>query len=185
MIPEGICCSAHIRSIDCNPPRSVYLIIQFSTFNFGTRRNSLRLSVTGTAFSETVCVAIKRSIAPMGCPSFLPSRKYRAPLLGLGVRITRSPSLSMNTSSVSNRYPLGGCPRIENLLRKSPFGQIFRSFSLNSHHYSPQMIKKSDSKWLSLATAPILGQPPRNADRLATAGDKHLCCVTWHTEFPI
>ena len=55
----------------------------------------------------------------------------------------------------------GGCPRIENLLRKSPFGQISRSFSLNSHHYSPQMIEKSDSKWLSLATAPILGQPPR------------------------
>ena len=54
---------------------------------------------------------------------------------------------------------LGGWPRIENLLRKSPFGQISRS-SLNSHHYSPQMIEKSDSKWLSLATAPILGQPP-------------------------
>ena len=54
-----------------------------------------------------------------------------------------------------------GCPRIENLLRKSPFGQISRSFSLNSHHYSPQMIEKSDSKWFSLATAPILGQPPR------------------------
>ncbi len=56
---------------------------------------------------------------------------------------------------------LGGCPRIENLLRKSPFGQISRSFSLNSHHYSPQMIKKSDSKGLFLATASILGQPPR------------------------
>jgi hypothetical protein len=26
---------------------------------------------------------------------------------------------------------LGACPRIENLLRKSPFGQIHRSFSLN------------------------------------------------------
>ncbi len=57
---------------------------------------------------------------------------------------------------------LGGCPRIENLLRQSPFGQISRSFSLNSHHYSPQMIEKSDSKRLSLATAPILGQPPRS-----------------------
>ncbi len=55
-----------------------------------------------------------------------------------------------------------GCPRIENLLRKSPFGQISRSFSLNSHHYSPQIIEKSDSKGLSLATAPILGQPPSN-----------------------
>ncbi len=64
-----------------------------------------------------------------------------------------------NLVSVTSRS-LGGYPRIENLLRKSPFGQISRSFSLNSHHYSPQMIEKSDSKWLSLATASILGQPP-------------------------
>ncbi len=63
----------------------------------------------------------------------------------------------------SPRSHLGGCPRIENLLWKSPFGQISRSFSLNSHHYSPQMIEKSDSKRLSLATAPILGQPPRDS----------------------
>ncbi len=55
---------------------------------------------------------------------------------------------------------LGGCPRIDTLLRKIPFGQISRSFSLNSQHYSPQTIEKSDSKGLSLATASILGQPP-------------------------
>jgi hypothetical protein len=30
-----------------------------------------------------------------------------------------------------NRAIIGGCPRIENLLRKSHFGHIFRSFSLN------------------------------------------------------
>ncbi len=60
---------------------------------------------------------------------------------------------------------LGACPRIENLLRKSPFGQIYRSFSLNSHHYSPQMIEKSDSKWLSLTTASILGQAPSRVGR--------------------
>jgi hypothetical protein len=30
------------------------------------------------------------------------------------------------------RLPLGGCPRIEDLLRKRPFGQISRPLSLNS-----------------------------------------------------
>ncbi len=49
-------------------------------------------------------------------------------------------------------------------LWKSPFGQISRSFSLNSHHYSPQTIGKSDSKGLSLVTASILGQPPSTAN---------------------
>jgi len=29
-------------------------------------------------------------------------------------------------------FALGACPRIENLLRKIPFGHFFRSFSLNS-----------------------------------------------------
>ncbi len=66
-----------------------------------------------------------------------------------------------------SRY-LGACPRIENLLRKGPFGQISQSFSLNSHHYPPQMIEKSDSKRLSLATASILGQPPSGQGRNRT-----------------
>jgi len=34
-------------------------------------------------------------------------------------------------------------------------------FRSNSTLYSPQMIEKMDSKWLTLATAFILGQPPR------------------------
>ena len=55
---------------------------------------------------------------------------------------------------------LGACPRIESLLRKSHFGPFFCSFSLNMSNYSPQMIKKMDSKWLPLATASILGQAP-------------------------
>jgi len=55
---------------------------------------------------------------------------------------------------------LGACPRIENLLRKSPFGPFSHSFSLNMSDYSPQMIEKMVSKWLPLVTIPILGQPP-------------------------
>ena len=55
---------------------------------------------------------------------------------------------------------LGGCPKIESLLRESPFSPFSRSFSLNMNNYSPQMTEKMDSKWLSLATASILGQPP-------------------------
>jgi hypothetical protein len=35
---------------------------------------------------------------------------------------------------------------------KAGFGQIFRSFSLNSYGYSPQTIEKSASNWLSLAS---------------------------------
>jgi hypothetical protein len=35
---------------------------------------------------------------------------------------------------------------------KAGFGQIFRSFSLNSYGYSPQTIEKSASNRLSLAT---------------------------------
>ncbi len=62
---------------------------------------------------------------------------------------------------------------MDSLLRKFPFGQISRSFSLNSHHYSPQMIEKSDSKRLSLVTAPILGQPPRTNRVIYAEGRTH------------
>ena len=41
------------------------------------------------------------------------------------------------------------------------FGQIFRSFSLNRPHYSPQTIEKSDSNQHTLATIANLGQAPR------------------------
>ncbi len=62
----------------------------------------------------------------------------------------------------------GACPRIENLLRKSHFGPFPRSFKLNMNNYSPQMIAKMVSKWLSLATASILGQAPRHSTRFCS-----------------
>ncbi len=55
---------------------------------------------------------------------------------------------------------LGGCPRIETLLRESGFWPIFPIKLVKYSKYSPHLIKKMDSKPLSLATASILGQPP-------------------------
>ena len=84
--------------------------------------------------------------------------------------------LLFETASILEQS-LGGCPRVENLLRKIPFGKFSRSFSLKSYHYSPHMIEKSDSKWLSRATAPILGQPAR--DFLDSIGNRlHLIYTT-------
>jgi hypothetical protein len=57
-----------------------------------------------------------------------------------------------------NAPTLGGCPRIENLLRKS-HKTIFSAHNVTRTNYLNQMIKKSDSKSLYLATVPILGQP--------------------------
>ncbi len=37
---------------------------------------------------------------------------------------------------------LGGCPRIENLLRKIYFGTFSRINSLNKAHYSPYLFEK-------------------------------------------
>ena|GEM_PF-1258029 len=56
---------------------------------------------------------------------------------------------------------LGGCPRIETLLRKNSFWPFFPNIFVKERNYSPQMFEKTDSKRLSLATASILGQPPR------------------------
>jgi len=61
---------------------------------------------------------------------------------------------------------LGGCPRIETLLRKNPFWPLFPNIFVKERNYSPQMFEKTDSKRLSLATASILGQPP------SAGGDK-------------
>ena len=58
----------------------------------------------------------------------------------------------------------GACPRMESLLRKSDFGPFSRSISLNMNNYSPQLLEKPDSKWLSLATTSILGQTPRGVN---------------------
>jgi len=55
---------------------------------------------------------------------------------------------------------LGGCRRIETLLRKNPFWPFFPKIFVKERNYSPQMFEKTDSKRLSLATASILGQPP-------------------------
>ena len=70
--------------------------------------------------------------------------------------------------TVQRLCTLGACPRIEGLLRKSHFGPFLRSFSLNMSNYSSQMTEKMDSKWLSLATTPILGQAPCCFHRYST-----------------
>ena len=107
-----------------------------------------------------------------------------SPAHGLGPAHRAGPGCSISEScnayrfllspliGTPHRYILGGCPRIESLLRKSHFGPFLRSFSLNMGNYtqstryahgagsSPQMIEKMTAKWLSLATTSILGQPP-------------------------
>jgi len=55
---------------------------------------------------------------------------------------------------------LGGCPRIESLLRKSGFWSIFPMKIVKYNQYSPLLIEKLVSKPLPLATTSILGQPP-------------------------
>ncbi len=55
---------------------------------------------------------------------------------------------------------LGACPRIENLLRESWIWPDFPIIFVKYAQYSPQIIEKSKSNQLSLATAPILGQAP-------------------------
>ena len=56
---------------------------------------------------------------------------------------------------------LGGRPRLEILLRKSGFWPIFPIKFVKYSKYSSHLIEKMASKPLSLATAPILGQPLR------------------------
>ncbi|RUM93864.1 MAG: hypothetical protein DSZ28_06210 [Thiothrix sp.] len=41
-----------------------------------------------------------------------------------------------------------------------PFWPFFPLIFIKYNPYFPQMTEKNDSKWASLATAPILGQPP-------------------------
>ncbi|MFT6103212.1 MAG: hypothetical protein ACJAZJ_000085 [Candidatus Endobugula sp.] len=73
-----------------------------------------------------------------------------------------------NTANMRERT-LGGRPRIENLLRKSYFGAFFRPFSSLNSAYCWEIeplftsnVQKNALKLLSLATASILGQPPRS-----------------------
>jgi hypothetical protein len=57
---------------------------------------------------------------------------------------------------------LAACRTWVVLLRQQGIGLFFRSFSLNSHHYSPQMIKK-------IASIPHLPRyEPHKSDRLLT-----------------
>jgi len=65
------------------------------------------------------------------------------------------------TTTVLFIASLGGCPRIETLLRENPFWPFFPNIVVKERNYSPQMFEKTDSKRLPLATASILGQPPR------------------------
>ena len=48
------------------------------------------------------------------------------------------------------------------LLRLPGFGQIFRSFALHRHHYSPQTIEKSASNRQNLVTITNIGRPPNH-----------------------
>jgi len=49
-----------------------------------------------------------------------------------------------------------------------PFWPFFPLIFVKDNPYSPQMTEKNDSKWASLATVPILGQPPRFK--------RYICC---------
>jgi len=50
--------------------------------------------------------------------------------------------------------------------RKNPFWPFFPNIFVKERNYSPQMFEKTDSKGLFLATASILGQPPRQVTSL-------------------
>ncbi len=57
------------------------------------------------------------------------------------------------------------------------FGQISRSFSFNSPHYSPQTIEKSASNRPNLVTITHLGPPPGLRQKLKEKHGKRL--VVW------
>ena len=46
-------------------------------------------------------------------------------------------------------------------IAEKPFWPFFLLIFVKYNQYSPQISEKNDSKWLSLATPSILGQPPR------------------------
>ncbi len=69
--------------------------------------------------------------------------------------------MKVNVDDLDVAMELGGCPRIENLLRKSRIWSNFSLILVKYNQYSSQIMKKLTSNLLSLATATILGQPPR------------------------
>ncbi len=81
------------------------------------------------------------------------------------------PSLNLEAAVGSQKSAQAlGAPRSLSKIRPiycgcAGFGQIFRSFSLNSHHYSPQTIETSDSNQPPLVTIANLGQAPRKIQK--------------------
>jgi len=77
-----------------------------------------------------------------------------------------------------------GAPRSLSKIRRTycgcaGFGQIFRSFSLNSHNYSPQTIETSDSTQHPLVTIANLGQAPRKIQKsLVTIKVNSTFCIS-------
>jgi len=70
------------------------------------------------------------------------------------------PAANTVTSQYWWQGALGACPRIVSLLWKSWIWPDSPIIFVKYAQYSPQMIEKSESNQLSLATAPILGQAP-------------------------
>ena len=72
----------------------------------------------------------------------------------------------MQYGGVIRILTLGGCPRIESLLRKSGFWPIFPIKFVKYNKNSPHLIETMDAKPLSLATASILEQPTKGLSGL-------------------
>ncbi len=72
------------------------------------------------------------------------------------------PTLVRNCDAAKRAAVPGGCQRrIENLLRISRIWSDFSLILVKYNQHSPQIMKKSTSNPLPLATTSILGQPPR------------------------
>jgi len=71
---------------------------------------------------------------------------------------------------ITARVLLGGCPRIDWSTAAKPDRPAFPIIFVKYAHYSPQMIEKSDSIRLALATIVILGQTPRRDDSASRFG---------------
>ena len=55
---------------------------------------------------------------------------------------------------------LGGCPRTDCPAAETPFWSYFPLIFVKWNDHLPQISEKSASKWRSLATDAVLGQPP-------------------------
>jgi len=68
----------------------------------------------------------------------------------------RSQQTSVYGWELARRLPENRKPTAE-----KPFQPFFTLIFVKDNPYSPLICEKNDSKWLSLATASIHGQPPR------------------------